>query len=171
MNSDEYSTLLDSIKAHVRAARLRAAAAVNSELVLLYWQIGCEILKRQAEQGWGAKIVDRLSLDMKREFPDVRGIRVLLDCHAAEYFEVEPKTLHAAVKRHQRRFPADFMLVFVGDEAAHLDRRLLASSRKSRKLPSLGFTGVGIDMLASVLKSKRAVAHSVENIREGVAAF
>ena len=73
MKSTGYAKLLDNIKARVRAARLRAAAAVNSELVLLYWHIGREILKRQSEQGWGAKVIDRLSLDLKREFSDVRG--------------------------------------------------------------------------------------------------
>lgn len=72
MNSADYSTLLDSIKAHIRAARLRAVVAVNSELVLLYWHVGTEILKRQGEQGWGAKVVDRLSGDLIREFPDMR---------------------------------------------------------------------------------------------------
>lgn len=73
MNAFEYAPLLDNIKARVRAARLRAVTAVNSELVLLYWQIGREILLRQGKQGWGAKVVDRLSVDLKREFPDVRG--------------------------------------------------------------------------------------------------
>lgn len=68
-----YAKLLDSIKARVRAARLRAVTSVNSELILLYWHIGREISKRQSAQGWGAKIVDRLSLDLKKEFPDVRG--------------------------------------------------------------------------------------------------
>lgn len=102
---------------------------------------------------------------------DVRGCKVLLDCHAAEYFEVELRTLHAAVKRHRSHFPADFMLVFHGDEAASLDRRLLTSSRESRKPPALGFTAAGINMLASVLKSKRASEHSVAIIREGFANF
>ncbi len=73
MNPAEYSTLLDSIKAHIRAARLRVVVAVNSELVLLYWRVGTEILKRQGEQGWGAKVVDRLSGDLIRDFPDMRG--------------------------------------------------------------------------------------------------
>ncbi len=73
MNTKEYAELLDGIKARVRAARLRAAAAVNSELVLLYWNVGRDILKRQCEQGWGAKVVDRLSCDLMREFPGMRG--------------------------------------------------------------------------------------------------
>lgn len=73
MNSIEYAKLLDSIKARVRAARLRAATAVNSEVLLLYWHVGLDILKRQATQGWGTKVVDRLSRDLKKEFPDMRG--------------------------------------------------------------------------------------------------
>ena len=73
MNPNDYMSLLDGIKERVRAARLRAAAAVNSELVLLYWNVGRDILKRQREQGWGAKVVDRLSSDLMREFPGMRG--------------------------------------------------------------------------------------------------
>lgn len=73
MNTNDYAQLLDGIKARVRSARLRAAAAVNSELVLLYWHIGRDILMRQKEQGWGAKVVDRLSGDLLREFPGMSG--------------------------------------------------------------------------------------------------
>jgi len=57
----------------VRAAQLRASLAVNRELVLLYWGIGRDILARQKEQGWGAKIIDRLAADLRQEFPEVTG--------------------------------------------------------------------------------------------------
>ena len=73
MNPNDYAQLLDGIKARVRSARQRAATAVNSELVQLYWNVGRDILKRQREQGWGAKVVDRLSGDLMREFPGMRG--------------------------------------------------------------------------------------------------
>jgi len=73
MEIEGYARLLENIKTRVREARLRAAVAVNRELVLLYWHIGREILKRKEEQGWGTKVVDRLSRDLKLEFPDVRG--------------------------------------------------------------------------------------------------
>jgi predicted nuclease of restriction endonuclease-like (RecB) superfamily len=68
-----YTTLLDEIKERVRTARLRAAVAVNQELVLLYWSIGRDILDRQRRHGWGAKVVDRLAADLRREFPGVEG--------------------------------------------------------------------------------------------------
>ncbi|MDO8757346.1 MAG: PDDEXK nuclease domain-containing protein [Elusimicrobiota bacterium] len=73
MNTNDYAQLLDAVKARVRAARLRAAVAVNSELVMLYWHIGRDILQRQAAQGWGTKVIGRLSRDLMCEFPDMRG--------------------------------------------------------------------------------------------------
>lgn len=54
-------------------ARQRATLAVNRELVLLYWQIGRDILARQAEQGWGTQDIDRLAKDLRAAFPDMRG--------------------------------------------------------------------------------------------------
>jgi predicted nuclease of restriction endonuclease-like (RecB) superfamily len=47
--------------------------AVNQELVLLYWQIGRDILDRQERENWGAKVIDRLAADLKRAFPDRKG--------------------------------------------------------------------------------------------------
>lgn len=68
-----YEEFLRDVKARVRAAQVRAALAVNRELVLLYWGIGRDVLQRQKDQGWGAKVIERLSLDLRREFPDIKG--------------------------------------------------------------------------------------------------
>jgi hypothetical protein len=57
---ESYTSLLAEIKERIRAARLRAALAVNRELILLYWSIGHDILVRQAMEGWGARVIDRL---------------------------------------------------------------------------------------------------------------
>jgi len=51
----------------------RAALAVNSEMILLYWRIGREIVQRQAAHKWGARVIDQLATDLHSEFPDVRG--------------------------------------------------------------------------------------------------
>jgi predicted nuclease of restriction endonuclease-like (RecB) superfamily len=69
-----YDDLLQDLKQRIRTARVRAALAVNRELVLLYWSIGRDILQQQAEQGWGAKVIDQLAGDLRREFPDVKGL-------------------------------------------------------------------------------------------------
>src|SRR5215469_6915367 len=50
-----YAAMLAELKGRIVAARLKAALAVNSELILLYWQIGHDILRQQRDEGWGAK--------------------------------------------------------------------------------------------------------------------
>lgn len=62
-----------NLKGRIHSAQQRATLAVNRELVLLYWQIGRDILTRQASQGWGAKVIDRLAHDLRAAFPDMKG--------------------------------------------------------------------------------------------------
>lgn len=68
-----YADWLAELKARIQSAQQRASLAVNRELVLLYWQIGRDILERQAEQGWGAKVIDRLAHDLRTAFPEMKG--------------------------------------------------------------------------------------------------
>ena len=70
----EYDELLDSIKRTLAAGQLRAARAVNNILVETYWAIGQDIVKRQQEQRWGARVIERLSADLRTENPGVRGL-------------------------------------------------------------------------------------------------
>ena len=68
-----YADWLADLKDRIHSAQQRATLAVNRELVLLYWQIGRDILVRQAEQGWGAKVIERLAHDLRVAFPDMKG--------------------------------------------------------------------------------------------------
>ncbi len=70
---DGYADWLVELKTRIHTAQQRAALAVNRELVLLYWQIGQDILARQAVQGWGAKVIERLSQDLRTAFPEMKG--------------------------------------------------------------------------------------------------
>ncbi len=69
----DYEKFLGELKERIRTAQLRAAISVNRELVLLYWQIGQDILTRQKQHGWGAKVIDRQAADLRREFPGMEG--------------------------------------------------------------------------------------------------
>jgi predicted nuclease of restriction endonuclease-like (RecB) superfamily len=71
--SENYDEFLRSLKDRIRQAQVRAALSVNSELVLLYWTIGNEILARQKAIGWGGKVIDRLAQDLKQAFPEMQG--------------------------------------------------------------------------------------------------
>src|SRR5580704_14111948 len=71
---DGYASLLAELKERIRTARLKAAVAVNEELILLYWSIGRDILDRQTAAGWGARVIDRLAADLRRDFPEMTGL-------------------------------------------------------------------------------------------------
>lgn len=68
-----YREWLKDIKERIRTAQQKVVFAANSAMIALYWQIGRDILERQEQQGWGAKVVDRLADDLRREFPGVKG--------------------------------------------------------------------------------------------------
>lgn len=74
LDTTGYNHFLHDLKTRIRAARTRAAMAVNHELVLLYWQIGRDILERQEREGWGSKVIERLAADLRVEFPDMKGL-------------------------------------------------------------------------------------------------
>jgi predicted nuclease of restriction endonuclease-like (RecB) superfamily len=65
---------LQEIKIHLRNARVRAVLAANPIVMEAYWHTGKIILQRQEEAAWGAKVIDRLSADLREEFPDMGGL-------------------------------------------------------------------------------------------------
>lgn len=69
----DYGDWLQALKNLIQQAQQWAALAVNRELLLLYWQLGREILQRQDAQGWGSKVIDRLAGDLRSVFPDMKG--------------------------------------------------------------------------------------------------
>ena len=70
----DYAAWLADLKSRIQRARSQAALAVNQELVRLYHHLGSEILARQGRQGWGAKVIDRLAVDLAAAFPDMKGL-------------------------------------------------------------------------------------------------
>ncbi len=60
-----YGVFLEAVKKRIREIQVRAALSANRKLILLYWSIGRDILTRQKEQGWGAKVIDRLARNLK----------------------------------------------------------------------------------------------------------
>ena len=69
-----YSAAFALIKERIRTDRKRTILAANAAMVMLYWDIGKAILDRQKQEGWGAKVIDRLSYDLCEAFPGMRGL-------------------------------------------------------------------------------------------------
>jgi predicted nuclease of restriction endonuclease-like (RecB) superfamily len=70
----DYALMLEELKTRIQEERLRVVLSANAAMVLLYWDIGRVILDRQQREGWGAKVIDRLSADLRQAFPDMRGL-------------------------------------------------------------------------------------------------
>lgn len=73
---DGYIGFLEYLKEKIRFSRQRASLAVNKELLLIYWEIGLAIFQQQQKAGWGGKVIDRLSQDLKSDFPDFKGLSI-----------------------------------------------------------------------------------------------
>lgn len=92
--TNEYAEFIETLKLEIRQTQVKAALSVNRELVLLYWRIGKSILAKQKELGWGAKVVEQISRDLRLEFPMMKGfsprnvkyMRALAENYADEQF-------------------------------------------------------------------------------------
>ena len=73
LNIKSYSTFLEQLKKRVSQAQIKAAVAVNTELIQLYWDIGKSIVEKQAEEGWGSQIIEKLCRDLQNSFPGIQG--------------------------------------------------------------------------------------------------
>ena len=69
----DYTKWLADLKTNIAKTRLKVVLTSNAAMVLLYWDIGKRILDKQEHEGWGAKIIDRLALDLRNAFPDMKG--------------------------------------------------------------------------------------------------
>ena len=68
-----YSEMLSALKERIGHERQRVVFAANTAMIVLYWDIGRAILERQDLKGWGSKVIDRLSHDLREAYPDMKG--------------------------------------------------------------------------------------------------
>jgi predicted nuclease of restriction endonuclease-like (RecB) superfamily len=100
-NSD-YKNWLIELKANIKRSQIKAALAVNSELIQLYWDLGKQIVEKQEYAKWGSGFIDQLSKDLKAEFPEMGGFSAynLRMCRTFYSFHNE-SILHSTNHRKQ----------------------------------------------------------------------
>lgn len=69
----EYAEWIAELKHRYRSAQVKAAVKVNAEKLLFNWQLGRDLVQKKAEERWGEGVVEQVSLDLKREFPNENG--------------------------------------------------------------------------------------------------
>lgn len=70
---EEYAKWIAELKHRYRSAQVKAAVRVNAEKLLFNWQLGRDLVKKKAEEHWGAGVVEQVSLDLQKEFPNEKG--------------------------------------------------------------------------------------------------
>ena len=112
LTTPEYRQFIEDLKARVTIARISAARAVNCDLILLYWDIGCGIVEKQRTLGWGESVVEMVSTDLRREFPAMTGfsvanvwrMRQLYETYASpEFLAQAVRELRTSSRRIERR--------------------------------------------------------------------
>ena len=72
-DSHSYTKLFEQLKSDIKQTQLRAALSVTKELIMLYWRTGKMLSVKIQDKGWGAKTLEKLARDIRKEFPDVTG--------------------------------------------------------------------------------------------------
>ena len=87
MNTSEYLSIVENIKREITVAQYRAAVHVNTDLLLLYYDIGCVINEHKS---WGNKFIDNLATDIRIAFPESKGYSVRNLKYMAKFAEAYP---------------------------------------------------------------------------------
>lgn len=73
LNNSDYKNWLIDLKSTIQQRQIKAATAVNSQLIQLYWDLGKQITEKQESAKWGSGFIDQLSKDLRAEFPEMKG--------------------------------------------------------------------------------------------------
>lgn len=139
-----YAALLANIKERITNERIKAVLSANAAMVLMYWDIDRSILDRQHQQGWGAKVIDRLSHDLKIAFPGTTGFSPRNLKYMRTFADAWPD--RAIVQRTVAQLPWRSNLTLL-DKLGDRETRLWYA-RKALEL------GMGKDMLAFQIESR-----------------
>lgn len=90
INNTEYTTLLEDIKQRYRSAQLKAAFAVNHEMIQFYWSLGKQIIEKQSKTNWGSKFLKQLSQDLRNHFPSTKGFSLSNLKYIRKFAELYP---------------------------------------------------------------------------------
>ena len=85
-----YLKTLNALKERIRIAQIKASLSVNEKLLELYWDIGKIIVEKQAEEGWGAKVIERMAKDLKVAFPKMTGLSTRNMLYMKQFAEAYP---------------------------------------------------------------------------------
>lgn len=88
ISDKEYIQMLEKIKQSYQDGQLKAAVSVNSEMLRFYYSLGEEIISLKAESRWGSGFYKKLSSDLQKEIPNVKGLSVTNLKYMKKFYEM-----------------------------------------------------------------------------------
>lgn len=155
MSEKTYTDFLADAKLKIKNAQLKTVIAANSQMLYLYWQIGNLILQYQNEAGWGAKIIDNLSNDLKREFPDIKGFSSRNLKYMRSFSESYPPSVIENCVQIERQFKESKFL------SNKIIRETLSTDYKQFIIVQQAVAQIGEELFLSAVLSKISWSHHV----------
>ena len=90
----EYIEWLKAIKQQIRSTKIRMIKTANTELIHFYWRLGQMISQKLKEQNWGDKVINKLSVDLRNEFPDMQGFSRQNLYYSKNFYEFYAGQMH-----------------------------------------------------------------------------
>jgi len=118
--TENYGQFLDRIKKDIQQSQVKAAIAVNQELILLYWRIGKELTEKIDREGWGSKSITTIASDLARSFPNLSGFSARNLSYMRKFAESYPDLNYAAAAA---QIPWGHNMVIM-DKLENKDKRL-----------------------------------------------
>ncbi len=152
-----YIDTLNTLKQKIKTVQLKASLAVNSEMLLLYWEIGKTILEKQEQEGWGAKIIDNLSRDLRVSFPEVKGFSVRNLKYMRKFAETYPDSQFMQQLLHKLPWGHNVILI---DKVKSPEERLWYANKAMEH----GWSrNILVYQIESRLYQRQAVANKTSN--------
>ena len=93
----EYIEWLKAIKQQIRSTKIRMIKTANTELIHFYWRLGQMISLKLKEQNWGDKVINKLSVDLRNEFPDMQGFSRQNLYYSKDLYEFYTEQIHISL--------------------------------------------------------------------------
>lgn len=85
---NNYKQWIKEIKTYIHSQQIKAAVKVNTELLKVYWRLGSDIVAHKADAQWGSKFYESLSIELKAEFPDMKGFSITNLKYCKRFYEL-----------------------------------------------------------------------------------
>ncbi|MDR1740137.1 MAG: DUF1016 N-terminal domain-containing protein, partial [Bacteroidales bacterium] len=160
----EYKDWLQNLKQQIKTGQIKAALSVNSQMIMLYWDLGRQIVDKQENAKWGSGFIEQLSKDLKEEFPEMTGLSVTNLNYCKRFFKFYSYTedINKLFLEIRPQLGGEFQMI---DNKVDIIRPQLGGEFESNSIAKIpwGHQKTIIDKCVSIEQAKFYINKTVEN--------